>query len=220
MADPYAEYRQLFCNVSYSVYDSGRLPHRRTEPFAVARAIELQATEVMNFRALVIPLLIFISLYANPSGADERACLAFISPAKHVRLFLAKALQPNEDQILWRRSHEIVRGAIQYMADHQDMDQAGKARFWTGVARHLDKHGVQAFASQRFEGTDGSIVFQGVGTGALLVIKSDGDVWRGTLSPALDEVAAPRPMWRAEYTYLKRIEPSARQTQALPLTGS
>lgn len=151
--------------------------------------------------------IILICFGLQAVAAISPVCNAF-SPSidDRVEAFFQSQLQPGRQLIGFTQVKEYVRNAIAYMGQQKQLGQAEKAEFWVGVSRLLNDKGDVSFYSDRFEGDAGAILFQGTGSGAWLVIRPDGDVYYGSRRPTLWPVRPPKPLWKEDYSMLKKVD--------------
>ena len=105
------------------------------------------------------------------------------------------------------RAQTVVRETIRELIDRSEMDQLRKADFWREMVRLMRSDLGIRFMSVEFRGIDGSILFQGAKNGNAFVIGPNGELYRGQLSEKLNRKQRPAPLWEADYTGFKLLNP-------------
>lgn len=152
-------------------------------------------------------LLISGSVWVSVAAQAQTCPTAFArSGALEAAAFFETHLQPGYERLRWFQVPPFVRDAIRHLGKQTQLPQVQKAEFWEQLVTLLKRRADVPFDSDRFEGSDGSILFQGSGTGAWLVLHPTGSVYRGYHMMELPLRVQPRPIWQADYTDLRKID--------------
>jgi hypothetical protein len=98
---------------------------------------------------------------------------------------------------------EVARAAVQHLAN-SNLSAIEKAALWERISLFIQGRGV-FFSSTYHQGSDGSFVFQGGDYSTILVITTDGRVFRGNLKKGM----VTGDIWPADYSALRIIAPLA-----------
>lgn len=167
---------------------------------SIALAISLMSvsTRAMDVNSVLRKCVTAFSSFKKPSAAEvvfERALAEWDALKSE-----GKAPQIDDPTL-------IVRAAVNELAIRNNWDQEKKVRFFREITNLIRDRAQMYFVSDEFRGSDGSVLFQGGTQGVALVIGPTGEIYRGNVRPTLDIRIKPTPVWNADYSNFRVIEP-------------